>query len=449
MKRKKLPKNKGKGMGVICLETDCKKKFGWTQKLIDGTKIEPKCGLSNSKLSRCKNISNHRYLLSIHIPGTRYGKAYKTLISTSYEEALIEAIEYRTSFIEDLTGQQSMNHEKVYLNYLFSAQIEYLNFLRNVNVPEHEKKDRTDKYIKEQKKCLLLFNKSLTKNKINKKLITIEKVTPTHVGFYHSYLLNDMSYQNSTYNKKMSSLSTFFDWAIDKYSIDKKNPFQNVQKRSEFVNKDSITKKEFDSLLKTITPENGVVVSKSKKRNYNRNLYRPFLKDAIKLALHTGGRREEIVAIRWSMIKEINNKPAFIHVNNFKVERMAGEATKDKVKPKIFPITEGLMQILIELGYKNNINSDDYILCPDRTNLSTASMMDLISKGFNHYYKQLNTERSLLFKCLRKTYLTYLEMAMKGDAKNLSSHSTDEILQKHYIDEKIVSTAVKKLNIFE
>ncbi|WP_027395041.1 tyrosine-type recombinase/integrase [Aquimarina latercula] len=449
MKKKKLPTKKGKGMSVFCQMTNCKKNFGWTQKTENGKVIEPTCGLSNKKISQCKNLENHRYRIAIHVPGTAKKRVYKTLVSARYEEALIEGIEYRTEFIEELTGQQSINHEKIYLNYLFSAQIEYLNFLRNVNVPEHEKKERTDKYIKEQKKCLLLFNKSLTKNKINKKLITIEKITPTHVGFYHSYLLSDMSYSNSTYNKKMSSLSTFFDWAIDKYSIDKKNPFQNVQKRSEFVNKDSITKKEFDSLLKTITPEKGVVVSKSKKRNFNRNLYRPFLKDAIKLALHTGGRREEIVALRWNMIKEINNKPAFIHVNNFKVERMAGEATKDKVKPKIFPITEGLMQILIDLGYKNNINSNDYILSPDRTNLSTVSMMDLISKGFNHYYRQLNTERSLLFKCLRKTYLTYLEMAMKGDAKNLSSHSTDEILQKHYIDEKIVSTAVKKLNIFE
>lgn len=40
-------------------------------------------------------------------------------------------------------------------------------------------------------------------------------------------------------------------------------------------------------------------------------------------------------------------------------------------------------------------------------------------------------------------------MAIKGDTKTLSSHSTDDILQKHYIDEKIVSSAVKNLNIFE
>lgn len=54
-------------------------------------------------------------------------------------------------------------------------------------------------------------------------------------------------------------------------------------------------------------------------------------------------------------------------------------------------------------------------------------MMDLTSKGFNHYFKQLKTDRKLIFKCLRKTYLTYLEIAMHGDAKLLSSHSTDDI----------------------
>lgn len=124
--------------------------------------------------------------------------------------------------------------KKNHLNYLFPTQIEYLNFLRNINVPEHEKKIRSEKYIKEQKKCLSLFNKSLTLNKVNTKLITLEKITPEHTGYYHTYLLNNIDYNNSSYNKKITSLSTFFEWALEKYSVDRKNPFGKVQKRSTF-----------------------------------------------------------------------------------------------------------------------------------------------------------------------------------------------------------------------
>lgn len=71
-----------------------------------------------------------------------------------------------------------------------------------------------------------------------------------------------------------------------------------------------------------------------------------------------------------------------------------------------------------------------------------------LSKGFSHFYNQLDTGRELQLKSLRKTYLTYLASALSGDTKTLSSHSTDEVLQKHYIDEKVVSKAIKKLDIF-
>ncbi|WP_438712147.1 hypothetical protein ACSTS3_06910 [Aquimarina muelleri] len=72
-----------------------------------------------------------------------------------------------------------------------------------------------------------------------------------------------------------------------------------------------------------------------------------------------------------------------------------------------------------------------------------------MTNGFSFFYNQLNMDRSLQFKCLRKTYLTYLDLAMKGDSKLLFSHSNDEVLQKHYIDQKIVAKAVKELHIFE
>ncbi len=74
--------------------------------------------------------------------------------------------------------------------------------------------------------------------------------------------------------------------------------------------------------------------------------------------------------------------------------------------------------------------------------------MENLSKGFSHFYKQLNTDKDLQLKSLRKTYLTYLSATMSGDAKKLSSHTTDEVLQKNYIDQKVVSKAIKELDIF-
>ncbi len=447
MRRKKLPNNKHKGLLIYC--NVCRNHFTWTEKTVDSKNIEPSCGSTKTKLSSCKNHDKHRYRVRAHIPGTSKRFKSKTLSAVKYPDAVIQAIAFQNDFTKELTGQNELDHEKTYLNYLFGAQIEYLDFLNNINVPEHQKKKRTPKYVKEQKKCLLLFNEALTKNKIDKRIITLQRIDDAHVGYYHSYLLKDMSYKNSTYNKKMSSLRTFFDWALKKYQIKRDNPFDEANRRTVVIQKDTIYKEEFEGLLNIITPKNGIVVIKGKNRIYNRDFYRPYLKDALKLALHTGGRREEVVDLRWDMIKSINNEPAFLAVNNLKVERMTGEGFNENIAPKIIPITKGLLDILNQLGYQEKKDSTDFMICPDRTDMSNGTLMDLLSKGFSHYYKQLDTGRNLHFKCLRKTYLTYLDMAVKGDTKVLSSHSTDDVLKKHYIDEKIVSTAIKNLSIFE
>ncbi|WP_271782273.1 hypothetical protein [Aquimarina algiphila] len=75
-------------------------------------------------------------------------------------------------------------------------------------------------------------------------------------------------------------------------------------------------------------------------------------------------------------------------------------------------------------------------------------MVDCLSKGFSHFYNLLGTNKKLQSKSLRKTYLTYLHSALGTDAKHLSSHSSDAILQKHYIDETIVKKAIQGVQVF-
>ena len=139
---------------------------------------------------------------------------------------------------------------------------------------------------------------------------------------------------------------------------------------------------------------------------------------------------------------------AYILVNNLKVERQRGEGFNQNVALKIIPITKSLKKLLLRMKYEQMKGSQAYLLAPDRTKTSSDKIMELLSKGFSHFYKQLNTGRTLQFKSLRKTYLTYLNATISGDTKKLSSHTTDAVLQKHYIDDKVISKAIKELNIF-
>ncbi len=179
-----------------------------------------------------------------------------------------------------------------------------------------------------------------------------------------------------------------------------------------------------------------------------RNMYRPYLKDGIRLGLHTGGRGEEVVQLKWNMIYEKEGVPSYIMIANYKVERQKGEGFNDNVKPKFFPITVSLKKTLYDMGYEIKKGKDEYLLHPDRDDISYKTIIDNISKGFTHFYKLLNTGRNIQFKHLRKTYLTHLRIALGDDTKELSSHASDEVLEKHYIDKRIVDKAVKELNIF-
>ncbi len=446
-KRKHMPNNKHKGLFIYCHV--CKKHFSWTRKTVlrntKKVKEEPTCGETGKNYSTCKNFEKHRYKSRLHVPGSDGRKASKTHDATNYADAVIQAIDFEKEFKAELLGLGQPTEIKN-RQYLFDIQLRYIDFLDNIDVPEHQKNTLSDQRKNEIVNCLKIFNEALTKHNINKKLLVINRIGDMYVGLFHDYLLIDKNYRGATYNGKMTAVKKFFIWAIDKYTINMKNPFEKVRLLPVAVRRDTITKEEFKNLLKIIKPENGIEI----KGKYKRNRYKLYLKDALELALHTGGRREEVVGLKWNMIREKDGEPIYIEVPNLKVKRKKGTRFDIDVPPKIIPVTKSLKMILFRLGYNMNKGKDRHLLNPDkRTASSTKSMNEALSLGFSHFYNQLNTGRELKFKCLRKTYLTYLSSTLKGDAKRLSSHATDTVLKKHYIDERIVDKAIKELDIFE
>jgi hypothetical protein len=83
-------------------------------------------------------------------------------------------------------------------------------------------------------------------------------------------------------------------------------------------------------------------------------------------------------------------------------------------------------------------------------NISRKKVMaDILSKGFSHFYKQLNTGRHLTFKCLRKTYITRLEIFMgHGNTKAITGHSDDSVIERNYLDKRELAKAAKRFQVF-
>lgn len=451
MKRKELPQQKHKGLFIYC--NRCRKNFSWTHKFIKSNKgiikvEEPICNETNTTFSSCDFFEDHRYKVRVYLLNKKGKTKSKNLSSIDYNNAILEAIDFERKVKSEAETINAKESTAGGINILITdAQIEYILYLSNINIPDHQKADRTQKHVKEVKYSLELFNKALISNKVNISLIPVISIRDEHIGIFHSYLLYTMEYAPSTYNHKMDYLKSFVNWSIQRFNLPLNNPFNKVKKRENIIRKDIIYKEEYKALLDLINPKLGKQFINNKSGSYYKQRYRPYLKNGIRLGLHTGCRGEEIVKMKWNMVHFKNKKPHFIEIRNFKVERQKGEGFNANVQPKIIPITKKLLKLLYKMGLEEKIGTDEYILHPERIT-TTSTIKDNLSKGFTHFYKQLNTGREIRFKHLRKTYLTYLNATIKGQTKLLSSHSSNEVLRRHYIDERLISKTIKKLKIF-
>jgi hypothetical protein len=123
---------------------------------------------------------------------------------------------------------------------------------------------------------------------------------------------------------------------------------------------------------------------------------------------------------------------------------------KKEIVYKYIPITDDLFDFLNELGYEEKRNSDEYILFPERFE-NTKTMMDVLSKSFTHYRIGAGIKKKLSLKDLRKTYISWVNQELGGTTGLITSHSTNEVLEKFYLDPKIltaIETTALKVRVF-
>lgn len=413
-----LPKNAHKGLKIFC----------------------KKCNEDNSK---CKHYDNQTYRVRIHVPGSKSTVKTRVISATDYDDAVIEAIAFKKELNSNnfKTIESTLDEGNDYS--ILDACIKYNQYLNGESYYAHLKKNISKEYKKELIRYCSYFCENVKKSK-NIEASRIKDINIKDVSSF--YLWAETHYQEKSFNKCMAGLKGFFEFLINIEEVVMKNPFR-VYEAKEVVSPevDAITKKEFDSILKAV--DDFCPMLQLGGKGQRKNMYRPFLKHAFRLFLLTGCRREEVVRFRWSDIYATDEKVKLLKVENLKVQRI----TKKQNVHKTVPITVELMDLLIEMGYEEKHTTTEYILHPDR-DLGLKSLMDLLSKSFTYYWKSTKVNKDHSLKTLRKTYLTWVEKSMGKDTKILSSHSTDGVLKKYYIDPKVLSVIEKgalEIKIFD
>ena len=162
--------------------------------------------------------------------------------------------------------------------------------------------------------------------------------------------------------------------------------------------------------------------------------------NTFKLFLLVGGRREEVLSLKWINITQGNNGLLFFQFRNLKVERLGSK----NVNKKLSPINEDLMTLLVEMGYDQMKGKNVKLIDPENTYIINT-IMEKVSRSFTHFRKAAGIETPFTLKHLRKTYLTWVFHTVGSDTKLLSSHTSMKVLENHYINPLLLNVEEEKL----
>jgi integrase len=433
---------KWKGLKVFCYK--CK------------TNVYELCKETGKPLNRCPFGDKHAFKVYISVPNTENERKTKTLETRDINQAILEAIAFEKEvkegrYIGRKKVEKEVSEEQNKPLLLVNALARYVGFLNNENVPEHRQKQRTEAHIKAFERSAKNLIQCWTNKGHDIKELTVEMINDKMVGEVFRYL-EDKNMANRSFNKCLSHYASFLKWYSEEYEIPVKNWFnqKNINRKPMRSNPQSISFEEFEAVLNLIRFDNGSKeVGQTARQKLN--MYRPWLADGFRLALETGRRREEVATLKYNEIAtDKDGTPLYIKIENYKVNRIQKHTNEESKSYIYIPVTDALFTLLKKFGYEENKNTDKYILAPDIIKNREKRIAIALSSGFTHYYKQTHGEKDLTFKCLRKTYITSLDIYMRQgiNIREVTGHAGNAVIDKHYLDPKVLAKSLKGFKVF-
>lgn len=396
---------------------------------------------ANDSVIKCK-CEKLVYMAKIHIPQSGDGTIVRNLKAQNLDDALIEFRALKKQLHDNSFQSIKIAKEVQQPIYFLDCIDAFMAYLADEGVAHHNKQYRSKKVLKHAERALLYFGYALKENNIDPKILKFTDINEMMVGYVHEYILVTKGLSNKSFNNLMNDIKRFMKYIIKKYALKYESPFAEIKKRKVTTDIKSISIKEFTKLLTLVTPENSNRPPKEKK---GLSFYKKWFVTAFKLGLFTGGRREEVVKLKWNGIKYTpSGDLSHIEIEHFKKNRANKNViTEDEREFKSVIINQDLEDLLTELGYEEKKNMDEYILAPEETT-SRKHMMGEMSAAFSKYYLLLKTGEIKQFKHLRKTYITALYLEKGNQTNNFTDHEGMDILYESYIDKKVVLEARRK-----
>ncbi len=400
-----------------------------------------KCGKSiqrdHSTYNGCKHpIERTVYRAVIILPESNGKRETVTLKARTYDEAIKELIDFRTDVLNGI-NKKTIEIKKQQPQLLIECMAMYLDFLADVDIPDHQKKNNSNGYINSVISLFEKFKKFIHEKGLNIETLKIGDIDDKLIGSYYTFLLGCTS-SSYTFNHHVKAMRAVYAFLISKKGYLIRNPFLEIKLKAEKGTNTTISTKDFKELFEKITPEDSI----QKRGKEDKEMYKDWLIDAIKLKAFTGRRNEEIFTMKWNMIYFENDKPIYIESPNLKNNRLQNKILPDEQEYTYIPIIKELEDFLIEKGLFEKQTFDEYII--NAEGVSRKTMEEQASKSFTFFSKKLNRNYNLNMGQLRSTYITAQEIYALRQGQKIQQHSDFKITNKHYINQKEIAKFITK-----
>ena len=413
------------------------------------------CLLTNEPISTCKFGGKHVFKVYTHVPGTKYGMKKKNLKTRSLTKAKKQTMEFIKE-VRSTHGKISSlnirpqhiparikNPASVQPELLKDAMVKYLAFLKDDGVEIYYKKYRGEKHLQDLNNELLYLLRVLADNGYDLSTLPVTAFFNKDViGIVYKDLKEN--YSPRTLEKRFSLYKAFEKWLHEELKYPLSIAWKKVPLQKPTYDPKSISKEDYYRLVEVIIPQNGIGDIIKNGKPAKRDYYTPWLSVGIRLALHVGCRRPELIDLKFEDIIEVEGENPYLRVENKKVNRIMGITDpKQKIYMPI-PISRGLIELLKELGIEEHRGSSRYLLAPEIMK-NRAKIMDTLTRGFTHFFQLVSPKSELKFKNLRKTNLTYKKVL--GNDNN-TTHSDAITIKKHYEDKVIIARSLFGYQLF-
>src|SRR5690606_30401680 len=104
----------------------------------------------------------------------------------------------------------------------------YLDFLEDVDIPEHKKKHNSERYLSSARSHFRTYIQFLESEKINTDVFKVTDVDSLHVGSFYAYLKANTA-SNYTFNHRVKAMRALFEYLIEKEKYKLENTFKEIK----------------------------------------------------------------------------------------------------------------------------------------------------------------------------------------------------------------------------